>query len=63
MVNALLTVFPMQMHRRLNLTIYHKIGQGQPMVIIYIGFVERESSMLHAKFKDYWCSSSEEAGF
>ena len=35
-----------------------KIGQGQPRVIIYLNFVELESLMLHAKFKDHRTSSS-----
>ena len=29
-----------------------KIGQGHPMVIIYIHIVDLESLMLHAKFQD-----------
>ena len=31
----------------------HKIGQGQPMVIIYINFVGPESQMLCAKFEGH----------
>ena len=40
----------------------HKIGQGQPRVIIYINFVELESPMLHvhAKFQDHRTSGSGE---
>ena len=37
-----------------------KIGQGQPRVIIYIYFVDLESSMLHAKFQDHMSSGSGE---
>ena len=41
----------------------HKIGQGQPRVIIYITFVELESPMLHAKFQDHRTSGSGEEDF
>ena len=37
-----------------------KICQGQPKVIIYINFVELESTMLHAQFQDYRTGSGEE---
>ena len=40
-----------------------KIGQGQPRVIIYINFVELESSILHAKFQDHRTSGSGEKDF
>ena len=41
----------------------HKIGQGQPRVIIYINFVELESPMLHAMFQDHRTSGSGEEDF
>ena len=41
----------------------HKIGQGQPMVIIYTNFVDLESLMVHAKFQDHETSGSEEEDF
>ena len=37
-----------------------KIGQGQPMVIIYINCVELESPKLHAKFQGHRTSGSGE---
>ena len=40
-----------------------KIGQGQPRVIIYINFVELESSILRAKFQDHRTSGSGEEDF
>ena len=40
-----------------------KIGQGQPRVIIYINFVEIESTMIHAKFQDHRTSGSGEEDF
>ena len=43
--------------------ICHKIGQGQPRVIIYLNFVELGSSMLHAKFQDNRTSGSEDEDF
>ena len=42
---------------------YHKIGQGQPRVIIYINIVEPESPMIHAKFQDHRTSGSGEGDF
>ena len=41
----------------------HKIGQGQPMVINYINFVEIESPMIHAKFQDHKTFGSGEDDF
>ena len=38
----------------------HTLGQSQFMIMIYIMFVELESSMVHAKFLDPPTSSSEE---
>ena len=52
--NPLFYLFPIQKH---------KIGQGQPRVIIYINFVELESPMLHAKFQDHRTSGSGEEDF
>ena len=40
-----------------------RIGQGQPMVIIYINFVQLESPMLCAKFQDHRTSGSEKKIF
>ena len=40
------------------MTFCHKIGQGQTRVIILIYFIELESPMLHAKFKDHSTSGS-----
>ena len=37
--------------------------RGQPKVIIYINFVELESSMLHARFQDHRTSGSGEEDF
>ena len=39
-----------------NVEALHKIGLGQPMVIIYKSFVDLESQMNHAKFQDHWTS-------
>ena len=41
----------------------HKIGQGQPRVIIYINFIELEPPMLHAKFQDNRTFGSGEEDF
>ena len=41
----------------------HKIGQGQPKVIIYINFLELESPKIHAKFQDHTTSGSGEEDF
>ena len=40
-----------------------KIGQGQCSIIIYVNFVELESTMLHAKFPDHRISGSGEEHF
>ena len=40
-----------------------KNSQGQVRVTIYINFVEFESQMLHAKFKDHRTSGSGEEDF
>ena len=48
-LNDLVTVFPIQIHWRP----CRKIGQGQPMVIIYIISIELDSPMVHAKFQDH----------
>ena len=61
-LNDFVTVFPNQTYERPNWTC-RKIGQGQPMVIIYINFVELESPMLHAKFQDHRTSGSGEEDF
>ena len=42
---------------------WHKIGQGQPRIIIYINFVVLESQMLHTKFQGNWLSGSGEEDF
>ena len=36
-----------------------KIGKVQPMVIIFINFVDLESPMVHVKFQDHGISGSE----
>ena len=36
------------------------VGQGHPMVFIYINFVELDSLIFHAKFQDHPTSGSEE---
>ena len=41
----------------------HKIGQGQPKVMIYVNFVELFSLMLHAKFQNHRSSDSGELSF
>ena len=38
-------------------------AQGEPRVFIYTDFVELQSSMLHAKFKDHQTSGFEKEGF
>ena len=47
--NYFIIVFPSK--RQATIRSCHKIGQGQPRIIIYINFVEVESPMLYAKFK------------
>ena len=57
-LNNFLTLFPIQTHRRPNLTLSLN-WPAQPSVIIYIHFVELESSMFHAKFQDILISGSD----
>ena len=42
---------------------WHKIGQGQPGVMIYINFVVLQSMMLHTKFQGNWPNGSGERFF
>ena len=45
-----------------NVDLTEKLCQGQPMVIIYINFVDFESSMPHFKFQGNWkCDSKGES--
>ena len=59
-VNAYLTSWPDICTINNFHQICNKIGQGQPRVIIHINFVDLESPMVYAKFKNHGTSGSEE---
>ena len=40
-----------------------KKGQGHPMAMIYINFVELHCLMLHTKYRNHWPSGSGEEDF
>ena len=60
--NPLFLPFPVEKPKLPHLT-FRKIGKGQPRVTIYINFVELESPMLQAKFRDHKTSGSREEDF
>ena len=60
--NRLFYLFPIQKHKGLNLPL-RKIGQGQPIVIIWTNLVVLEHEMLHTKIQGHRPFGSGEEDF